>query len=755
MTEKKITDRLMSAYNRIYTPAVREIGRVFFYIALFCEVVIFVLDRADWINPYQSMMFRVTFVLFLIKCLCTRYTPREFIFIILTSVLCVVAYSFSIKDEIIRAMVFIIAMKDLDVKRTLKFNYILTMAGMLLLTLLAAFGVMGELVSPFGYREKSDMFMLSLGLGSSNTLGIQIWLFVALGIYLFHERMDRMGYALIAVLGIAVYFMTHCKTAVLMIFFSAFAGFMFKQFPVLARKKWVYVLGGLITLACVAFSVYAAAVSTWWDDQSELQRKLNIITTGRIMSIYPFENGGGVLKNWRLFSAPDFDRYFDMGLVRLFWWYGIIPGALAILAVLILYVYQYRRRDHAGYVLTLSVIMFSVLEAHFISPFIARAYVLFLIGGAWYRILGSKHRDARHIAFYIGSLHKGGAERVFVNLASYFLSAGYKVTMITQYQLEDEYELPAGADRVISDLSESECRGRVYNFCARIMKLHRVIRQTDADLLMTTAGKSNFMAIACAAFLPTRVVVSVVADPPLEYPTRIMRFLLQTMFGEADGIIMQTHRQLSCLRKGLQRVSVILPNSISAEFVRERFAGERARDIYLVGRMDDNKNQAMAIKAFAQAAESRPGFRLIICGDGPLHDELTDLASRSQAADRIEFAGMVSDVPDRLYDAYAFVLTSDTEGMPNTLLEAMSLGVACISTDCPCGGPAEVIKDGENGILVPVRDTEALKLALERLMDDPGYAEGLGRAAYDSMLDHRPGTVNVKWRSYYESVMDR
>lgn len=755
MTENKLTDKLMSAYNRIYTPAVREIGRVFFYIALFCEVVIFVLDRADWINPYQSMMFRVTFVLFLVKCLCTRYTPREWIFIILTAAFCIVAYSFSIKDEIIRAMVFIIAMKDLDVKRVLKFNYFMTLAGMCLLTLLAVFGVMGELVSPFGYREKSDMFMLSLGLGSSNTLGIQIWLFVALGIYLYHERIDRIGYALIAVLGVAVYFMTHCRVAVLMIMFSAFAGFMFRQFPELSRRKWVYVLGGLITSACIAFSVYSAAVSTWWDDQSELQRKLNIITTGRIMSIYPFENGGGVLSNWRLFSAPDFDRYFDMGIVRLFWWYGIIPGALAFAAVFILFIYQYRRRDHAGYVLTLSVIMFSVLEAHFISPFIARAYVLFLIGGAWYRILGSKRDEPRHIAFYIGSLHKGGAERVFVNLATYFLSAGYRVTMITQYRLEDEYELPDGADRVISDLSESECRGRAYNFCARILKLHRVIRQTDADLLMTTAGKSNFMAIACAAFLPTRVVVSVVADPPLEYPTRIMRFLLQTMFGDADGIIMQTHRQLSCLRKGLQRVSVILPNSISPEFAADRFEGERSHNIYMVGRMDDNKNQAMAISAFSQAAESRPGYKLIICGDGPLRSELEELAAASGASDRIEFAGMVSDVPARLRDAYAFVLTSDTEGMPNTLLEAMSLGVACISTDCPCGGPAEVITDGVNGLLIPVRDTGALTSALERLMDDESLTVRIGDAAYDSMLDHRPEVVNRRWRTYYESVMDR
>ena len=753
--DKTKTGRLMSVYNRIYTPTVREIGRVFFYIALFCEIVIFILDRADWINPYQSMMFRVTFVLFLVKCVCTKYTPREWAFIILTAAFCIFAYSISIKDEIIRAMVFIIAMKDIDVKRALKFNYILTIAGSLVLVLLAALGVMGELVAPYGYGEKADLFMLSLGLGSSNTLGIQIWLFVALGIYLYHDRLSAFSYVLIAVLGVVVYFSTHCRTAVLMIFFSALLGFVFKVFPGLAKRAWVYVSGGLITLVCLGLSIYSAKVSAWLENETAFQQKLDRIFTGRIASLCAFENGGAVLENWTLFSSPDFNRYIDMGFVRLFWWYGIIPGALAMLSVLILFAYQYRRRDYAGFILTLSVVVFTLVEAHFVSPFIARAYLLFLAGGAWVRILGSPRREPRHVAFYIGSLNKGGAERVFVNLAEYFLSVGYAVTFITQYKYEDEYDLPEGAERVISDISEEECRGRIYNFCARILKLHGIIRRTDADLLMTTIGKANFMAVTCAAFLPTRVVVSIVADPPLEYPTRIMRILLQTLFGEADGIIMQTHRQQAFLRRGLRRVSVILPNSVSPAFVKERFDGERKHDIYVVGRMDGNKNQAMAISAFGKAATERPDFRLVVCGDGPDRGKLVELAETCGIADRVDFPGIVSDVPDRLYDAYAFLLPSDTEGMPNTLLEAMSLGLPCISTDCPCGGPAELIVNGENGILTGVRDTDAFAVAIRQIIEDPEYAERLGKAAYETMLGYRPETVNQRWREYFDSIMDR
>ena len=343
---------------------------------------------------------------------------------------------------------------------------------------------------------------------------------------------------------------------------------------------------------------------------------------------------------------------------------------------------------------------------------------------------------------------------MFVNLAQYFLSRGYKVTMITQYKKDDEYPLPEGADRYISDLSEEEQRGRIYNFFARIIKLHGIIRKTDADLLMTTIGKSNFMAIVCSAFLKTRVVVSVVAEPSLEYPTRSMRFLLQTLFGDADGIIMQTGRQQAFLRYGLRQRSVILPNSVNPEFAIDRYEGERPLKICMVGRMDDNKNQAMAIRAFSQVSPKHPDAKLIMMGDGPVRDKLIQLTDDLKISDKVEFTGVVSDVRDRLYDAYAFLLTSDTEGMPNTLLEAMSLGVACVSTDCPCGGPAEVIEDGVNGILVKTGDTDGLAHALEKLLSDKELMESMGRSAHETMKDYRPEVVNPGWESYYLSVIE-
>lgn len=126
------------------------------------------------------------------------------------------------------------------------------------------------------------------------------------------------------------------------------------------------------------------------------------------------------------------------------------------------------------------------------------------------------------VAFYIGSLKKGGAERVFVNLATYFLEQGCNVTMVTQYKKENEYELPAGIRRVISDLTPEEEGGRIANLFRRYRKLRRIFREIHADVVLSTIGKNNFMALLANAFLPTKVVVSVVAEPTEEYPTKGM-----------------------------------------------------------------------------------------------------------------------------------------------------------------------------------------------------------------------------------------
>ncbi len=366
-----------------------------------------------------------------------------------------------------------------------------------------------------------------------------------------------------------------------------------------------------------------------------------------------------------------------------------------------------------------------------------------------------KSGKEKHVAFYIGSLHKGGAERVFVNLAEFFLQEGYRVTMVTQYQKEDEYSLPLGAKRVLSDItSEEMSRSRIKNFCYRIRKLHRIWKEEKPDLVLSCIGKNNFMTVVTTMFTKTRPVVSVVGEAGEEYPGRLMKTLANLLFPHAAGIILQTERSKYFFNRRVQNKAVILPNSLNPNFIRPRFEGEREKRIVTVGRMDANKNHEMMLRAFASLADRYPEYTMTIYGDGELHSYLQDLAKELGIAQKVSFPGVVKDVAGQIEKASLFLLTSYSEGVSNALIEALALGLAVIATDVPSGGTIELMTDGENGLIIPAGDRQALENAMDRLLGDTAYADKLGRCAAKIQERLAPERVNVLWKDYFEKIME-
>ncbi len=193
---------------------------------------------------------------------------------------------------------------------------------------------------------------------------------------------------------------------------------------------------------------------------------------------------------------------------------------------------------------------------------------------------------------------------------------------------------------------------------------------------------------------------------------------------------------------------MILKNPLNPSFIRERFEGERELCIHAVGRMDANKNHEMILRAFSGLAEDFPGARLVIYGNGECREPLLKLAGQIGLADRVSLPGAVTDVADKIYKSSAFVLSSFSEGMPNTLIEAMCLGLPVISTDCPCGGPAELIQDGVNGYLIPPGDTDALERKLRILLSDREKADEMGRNAARLLEEYLPEHVDREWMEY-------
>ena len=365
-----------------------------------------------------------------------------------------------------------------------------------------------------------------------------------------------------------------------------------------------------------------------------------------------------------------------------------------------------------------------------------------------------KLADAGKLAFYIGSLDKGGAERVFVNLAEYFQNRGYQIVMVTQYQKAEEYALADGIKRVISDITPQETTGsRLVNFYRRVCKLHRIWKEEAPDLVLSCVGKNNFMTIVTTMFTKTKPVVSVVGEAKEEYPGRVMKFLANLLFPYAAGVILQTERSRDFFSKKVSKTAVILPNSLNPLFLRERFQGEREKRIVSVGRLDANKNHEMMIRAFAALAERYSAYTLTIYGEGELREALQKLIVSFRLENRIFLPGTIPDVADQIEKAALFLLTSYSEGISNALIEAMALGLPVIATDVPSGGTQELIRHGIDGLVIPPGDGKALEAAMDKILSDKELAERLGLEAHKIQERLAPDKVNEQWREYFEKLL--
>lgn len=364
----------------------------------------------------------------------------------------------------------------------------------------------------------------------------------------------------------------------------------------------------------------------------------------------------------------------------------------------------------------------------------------------------------RKIVFYISSLGKGGAERVVVNLAADFRDAGYEVVIVTTFRQKSEYDEPEQVKRyVLEDLNRVVSGSRVKYFITRCKNIRKIWKAERPDVIISFLGKTNMMALLTSIGLRIPVFVSVRSDPNREYASKMMRLVSKTLFRKAKGIIVQTEDAKAYFPKGMQKKVRILPNSLDRRFIQPRYEGTRTQEIVTVGRLDANKNHQMLFRAFAHVHEEYPELKLVIYGGGFEESDTTPmlkkLAEELGIADKVMWMGRRSDIPDCIYRSRIFVLMSQYEGMPNALLEAMSLGLAVISTDCPCGGPRTVIRDGENGLLVPVDDIDALEQALRRILENPQLEEMFGRNASKLGMELAPEKVNQMWREYIEQGM--
>ena len=356
----------------------------------------------------------------------------------------------------------------------------------------------------------------------------------------------------------------------------------------------------------------------------------------------------------------------------------------------------------------------------------------------------------KKLMFYINTLGTGGAERVMSQLANHFFRAGYEVHLVTSFPVDGEYPADEGVRRY--SLEEQELsQSRLMRNISRIAKLRKLCKQIKPNVLISFMQEPNFRAILAATGLPVKTVVSVRNDPNREYGGKVGRFVGKHIMPRADGCVFQTAQAQVWFSEKLQKRSAIILNEVSESFFKVERTG--AQHVVSLGRLSAQKNHAMLIRAFGRIADKHPDQNLLIYGKGDYAEMLEQMIGELGLQERVKLMGVTNQVHEVHSNAGVFVLSSDYEGMPNALMEAMAVGVPSISTDCPCGGPEMLIRDGENGMLVPVGDEDAMAAALDKLLSDPQLAHRMGEQARIDAQRYTPEKIFREWKAFIDQYI--
>jgi glycosyltransferase involved in cell wall biosynthesis len=321
-------------------------------------------------------------------------------------------------------------------------------------------------------------------------------------------------------------------------------------------------------------------------------------------------------------------------------------------------------------------------------------------------------------------LGPGGTERAITMLANKFCELGMNVTIISVFQTEVFYNL----NQNIKVIKPQYPKEKIYLFhvLKSIYYLRRAIKSCDSNTILTLNDWINPIVLFAALLTGKKVFVSERISP-----TRRLGFFHDAFkkfsYKLATGFISQTTIAKNILSKQIDpKFITVIPNAVEC-FDSSSYSLPKEKYIVSVGRLSEEKGHTFLIQAFSKIRNKEWSLHLI--GDGNKRTYLTNLANDLKISGRVHFYGFQKDFYNLLQQSEIFVLPSLSEGFPNALLEAMSVPLACISSDC-IAGPGDIIQHGINGVLVKPGDVTELTAAIENLITNKAYRDSLAKEAY-------------------------
>lgn len=354
------------------------------------------------------------------------------------------------------------------------------------------------------------------------------------------------------------------------------------------------------------------------------------------------------------------------------------------------------------------------------------------------------------ILFIVGDLESGGAEKVISTLANSFsFNNDVEILMISTDKHEPFYDINSNVKLVPLLL-----KGKRLSHIKKIKEIRREITSFSPDVVISFLNYVivySWLAIKKIKKKNFKFVVSERNNPYKVPSTYIYRKLRNYIFSKADGCVFQTKDANDYFKK-LKSASII-PNPVflTRDTSFDYLNNEREKTVLMVGSNKKEKNRIMAYKAFSIFNSVKPNYKLLVVGSKPTDKELF-FVNKIGISKNVQFVGKDSEWHKHYQSVSMYVLSSDYEGMPNALLEAAALQIPSISTNCPIGGPKEILKGGERGVLIKVGDYKKLAEEMIRVAGSKEIQDYYSNQCSSIAGEYDAQNIANMWIEYIKSI---
>jgi GalNAc-alpha-(1->4)-GalNAc-alpha-(1->3)-diNAcBac-PP-undecaprenol alpha-1,4-N-acetyl-D-galactosaminyltransferase len=350
----------------------------------------------------------------------------------------------------------------------------------------------------------------------------------------------------------------------------------------------------------------------------------------------------------------------------------------------------------------------------------------------------------KKIVFIIGDMYRGGAQRVISILANDYAANGWDVSIALLLGNNIGYKLN---NRIrILDYSRNT-NSYASNALYWIKSLRNAMKSIKPDAVVSFVGRINILSLIAGAGLKINILVSERNDPEYDNRKKFEMLVCKLMYSRAKKVIFQTEYQKRWYGKYCEKNGVIIGNPIAIN----KYEGPHIRNnVIAVGKLMPQKNHEMLIRAFAKIISEFPEKKVYIYGDGMLRETLAKLCKELCVEDKVHLCGNVENIDDIMKEEKYFIMSSNYEGMSNALLEAMMLGMICITTNW--NGAEDIIEDGISGFVVKKQNIDDLVTKMRYVFNEKEeILQSIRIKAISEAQQYSTDFIMSKWRKNIEN----